>query len=79
MDDSARPPDAELKAAADEICRLIADTDYPAVDVAIKAAQLRRWCEENLPDKTSLFDMIYLSRFKRLWRRFRPDEAPPAL
>jgi hypothetical protein len=74
--DENGPADAILKRKADEICRLIRLTDYPAVDVRIAVAGLREWCAERLPAKEELFELVYASRFQRLWEQFRADEEP---
>ena len=72
---SGREKMAELQRAADRICSLILYTDYPEVDVLIERAKLRERCEELFPDRVELFDMIYESRFDRLWEQFRSFEA----
>lgn len=61
----------ELKRMAERICVLILDTDYPEVDLAIERAKAREKCEELFPDRLDLYDMIYESRFDRLWQQFR--------
>ncbi len=60
----------ELKRGAAEICSLLVNTDYPEVDIAIMRNRLRERCEELFPDRMDLFDMIYESRFDRLWEQF---------
>jgi len=65
----------ELKQMAERICVLILDTDYPEVDVLIERAKVREKCEELFPDRIDLYDMIYESRFDRLWQQFR---LPPS-
>jgi len=60
---------------ADRIARLIVSTDYPLVDVRIAIENLREECRRLYPDREGLFEMIYDSRFRRLWEQFRgPDE-----
>jgi hypothetical protein len=61
----------ELRRRADRIASLIVASDYPDVDIDIEILKLRRWCVENLPDRTELFEMIYISRFQRLREQFR--------
>jgi hypothetical protein len=41
------------------------------VDVEIAQNRVREKCLELFPDKLELFEMIYESRFKRLWEQFR--------
>jgi hypothetical protein len=40
-------------------------------DVEIEKAELREECARLFPDKLALYDMIYESRFQRLWEQFR--------
>jgi hypothetical protein len=61
----------ELKTIVDRVCFFIVSTDYQAADVKIEASNARRRCEELFPGKGHLFDLIYGSRFKRLWSQFR--------
>jgi hypothetical protein len=61
----------ELRTIVDRVCFFIVSTDYQAADVRIEAANARRRCEELFPGKSDLFDLIYGSRFKRLWSQFR--------
>lgn len=72
------PRDRELtldvKCRADEISRMILSEDYPSVDIAIARSQLRDYVEGRAPDNLALYDMIYESRFDRLWEQFRPGE-----
>lgn len=68
-----------LKEGADEICRLIADPEYPAIDIVIAVGNLRDWCLAHMPGKEALFEMIYVGRFHRVWRDFRPGEEAPDL
>jgi hypothetical protein len=66
----------ELRRMADRICVLILSSDLPEVDIAIERARLRERCEELFPDRLELYDMIYESRFDRLWEQFRAAEEP---
>jgi len=61
----------EFQAKADEISRLILNTDLPWVDIAIRIEQLRWEAERLFPGKEKLFEMIYVSRFRRLWSQWR--------
>jgi len=61
----------ELKRLADEVCRMILDERFPDVDVEIAQDRVREKCLELFPDKLDLFEMIYESRFRRLWEQFR--------
>ena len=56
---------------ADRIAFLIVASDYERVDVEIEKAELRQECARLFPGKLDLYDMIYESRFQRLWEQFR--------
>ena len=62
----------EIQRKADEIGRLIVATDYPRIDIEIKSAALREKVEGYFPDTGYLYDMIYESRFERLFEQWRP-------
>lgn len=67
-----------LQRRADRICALILQEDYPAADIAIERAHLREECARLFPDRLDLYDMVYESRFERLWEQFRaPREGEP--
>jgi hypothetical protein len=70
----ARAGMEELQRLADGVCRLIVFTDYPRVDVEIERERVRWRCEDLFPDRLDLYDMIYESRFDRLWEQFREPE-----
>ncbi len=61
----------ELQRMADHVCMLIVGTDYPEIDIEIEKAKVRQRCEELYPDRMDLYEMIYESRFNRLWYQFR--------
>jgi hypothetical protein len=62
---------AELQRQADRLSFLIVATDFPEVDILIARRKLRERCQELFPDRLDLYDMIYESRFDRLWEQFR--------
>ncbi len=68
-----RVPDTadELQRRADRIAFLIVASDYPDVDIEIEIRKLRRWCQEHLPERAELFELVYISRFRRLRQQFR--------
>ena len=68
---------AALARLADRVSVLILRDDYPAIDVVIEVSNLRETAEEMFPGTRRLFDMIYLSRFRRLWDQFRSGEGAP--
>jgi hypothetical protein len=63
----------ELKRAAERICVLILIDDYPRIDIEIEKANLKRRVREMFPDKVRLYEMIYESRFRRLWEQWRQE------
>jgi len=69
----------DVQTEADRISRLILDSDLPWIDVMIQIDRLRRMVSEQFRGKEDLFDLIYVSRFQRLWRQFRPDPESAAL
>ena len=62
---------AEIARAADQLSYLIVSTDCPRIDVDIQRANLRRRCKALFPDKMDVYEMVYESRFRRLWEQFR--------
>jgi len=63
----------EFQRRADYICLLIVSSDLPEVDIEIEKNKLRAEVEDNWPDKVRLYEMIYESRFDRLWRQWRQE------
>ncbi|MGR3310699.1 MAG: hypothetical protein ACUZ77_07975 [Candidatus Brocadiales bacterium] len=61
----------ELQRMADRACVLILCSDYPEIDIEIERLKVRERCEELFSDRMDLYEMIYESRFKRLWEQFR--------
>jgi hypothetical protein len=56
---------------ADEIASLILDTDLPWIDIELRIDRLRQEARRLFPRKTELFEMVYASRYRRLWRQWR--------
>jgi len=75
MDQDPRSLQRELSKMADRVCHLILSSDWPDVDVAIEKEKVRAFCEESFPDRMDLYEMIFESRFQRLWDQWR-DAAP---
>lgn len=65
----------ELGRMADRVCVLILREDYPAIDIALEKAKVRARCEALFPDSMDLYEMVYESRFRRLWEQFREPLA----
>lgn len=70
---AARRKMEQLRRAADRVCSLILMSDYPAIDIEIEKASVRELAEQLFPDRMDLYEMIYESRFQRLWEQFRSD------
>jgi hypothetical protein len=56
---------------ANDIARLILNTDLPWIDIEIQIARLRREAQRLFPRKADLFELVYVSRFRRLWEQWR--------
>lgn len=61
----------EISRMAQEVSFLIVATDFPRVDIDIKRAELKARCRVLFPDKMHVYEMVYGSRFDRLWQQFR--------
>jgi hypothetical protein len=66
----------EIRRRADRISALILHGDLPRVDIEIEIRNFRTFVVEALPGKEQLFDMVYLSRFRRLWSQWRKGAGP---
>ena len=65
----------EFQRMADRVCVLILSSDLPAIDIQIEKSKVRERCRELYPDREWLYDMVYESRFDRLWEQFRGEAA----
>ena len=63
----------EFQRMADWVCVLILSSDLPEVDIEIEKNKVRDRCLELYPGQEQLYDMIYESRFQRLWDQFRVE------
>ena len=63
----------ELQRMADRVCTLILSSDLPAIDIEIEKSKVRERCFGLYPDREQLYEMIYESRFQRLWGQFRGE------
>jgi hypothetical protein len=73
FDSQGDDPASELQRRAERITALILYSDYPPVDIEIEIRTLRRWVGEHLPERLDLFEMVYVSRFRRLQEQFPND------
>jgi len=65
----------DLQRRADRVCTLILSSDLPAIDIEIEKNKVREHCLDLYPDGEELYEMIYESRFQRLWDQFRGAAA----
>ena len=63
----------ELQRRADRIASTIVASDYAAIDVVIEIRKLKDFAQVRFPGRERLFEMVYESRFKRLWQQFRGE------
>ena len=63
----------DLQRMADRVCVLILSSDLPAIDIEIEKNKVREFCLERYPDREQLYEMVYESRFQRLWEQFRGE------
>ena len=70
-----REPMREVQRIADRVCTLILSSDLPAIDIEIEKNKVRERCLELYPAREELYEMVYESRFQRLWDQFRDEYA----
>jgi len=63
----------ELQRQANQICEMIVSGDVPLIDIEIQQTRLREAVARTFPDKQAVYQLIYESRFRRLWQQFRHD------
>ena len=69
-DDAVR----DLQRQADRICEMIVSGEAAQIDIEIQQAALRDAVARTFPDKQMLYQLVYESRFRRLWQQFRHGE-----
>jgi len=62
-----------LSREADRIVNLILHTNMPRVDIEIQIERFRAECLRRYPQADDLFEMIYESRFRRIWDQWHDD------
>jgi hypothetical protein len=67
----------EVQRMADRVCTLILSSDLPSIDIEIEKNKVRERCLELYPDREQLYEMVYESRFQRLWDQFRDEPDWP--
>ena len=60
-----------LQRDADQISRMIVEGDVPQIDIEIQQARLRTAVAQAFPEQHALYQLIYETRFRRLWQQFR--------
>ena len=60
-----------LQRQADRICEMIVSGEVPQIDIEIAQSALREAVARTFPDKQLAYQLIYESRFRRLWQQFR--------
>lgn len=60
-----------LQRQANRICEMIVSEDTAPIDIEIAQAALREAVANTFPDKQALYQLLYESRFRRLWQQFR--------
>ena len=63
----------EVQRMADRVCVLILSSDLPAIDIEIEKNKVRERCLELYPNREQFYEMVYESRFRRLWDQFRGE------
>lgn len=66
--------DKELKRKADRISNLILYSDLSIADISIEINKIREEISNYAPEYSDLFEMIYVSRFNRLWEQWREEK-----
>jgi hypothetical protein len=64
----------DLQRMANRVCTLILSSDLPAIDIEIEKNKVREFCLDLYPDREGLYEMVYESRFQRLWEQFRGEK-----
>ena len=62
-----------LQRHADRISEMIVVGETPLIDIEIQQAALREEAARLFPEKHALYQLLYESRFRRLWQQFRHD------
>lgn len=58
----------------DKICFLIVATTMPRHEIELERMNLRGQAISLFPEKLDLYEMVYESRFNRLWEQFRESD-----
>lgn len=66
---------SEFQRRTDKLCSMIVSNEFPADEVERERLNLRLEAFQVLADRIELYDMVYESRFTRLWEQFREPAA----
>ena len=61
----------EFRRRTDRLCFLIVATDTPREEIEMERLNLRGQAISLFPEKLRLYELVYESRFRRLWEQFR--------
>ncbi len=61
----------DLQRRADRVCEMIVFGEAPQIDIEIQQTALREAVARTFPEKQAFYQLIYESRFRRLWQQFR--------
>ena len=64
-----------LQRKAERICEMIASIETAPIDIEIQQAALREAIRQAFPEQQTLYQLLYESRFRRLWQQFRSDSS----
>ena len=73
QDPRAREGLDELSRQSDRIVNLILYSSLPRVDIEIQIEQFRQECLRRYPGSGDLFEMVYASRFRRIWQQWERE------
>jgi nucleoside-triphosphatase len=62
-----------LQRQADRICEMIVSGEAALIDIEIQQSALREAVARTFPEKQALYQLLYESRFRRLWQQFRRE------
>lgn len=61
----------QLQRSADRVARMILTSSFSDLECALAERELRMECLALLPEKMTLYDLVYTARFRRLREQFR--------
>jgi nucleoside-triphosphatase len=65
-----------LERQAERICEMIVSGEVPQIDIEIQQAALREAVAKAFPEQQALYQLLYETRFRRLWQQFRHGGSP---